>query len=111
VPSPISWPRSARDVGDWIDAKAKAEGRALNHVIINAMAEYPSLKRFRDFATLIGDMETVLARYGARIAAHDLADEMLNAIDAVLKAEGGSTLQAAVERMRVVSAAMLKSKA
>jgi hypothetical protein len=52
-------------------------------------------------------MGTVLARYSARIILSDLSDELLAAVDAVLKTEG-SAQQSAIDRLRVQRNAMLK---
>jgi hypothetical protein len=41
---------------------------------------------------------------------HQLSGDLLNAVDALLKAEGGA-VRAAIERVRVERNAMLKTKA
>jgi hypothetical protein len=54
-------------------------------------------------------MGNVLARYASEIVMHQLSGEMLNAIDALLKAEGGA-VSAAIERVRVLRNAMQATK-
>ena len=99
--------RLPEDIADRIRSKAEREGRPQNRIIINELAAVPRLEQADDFATLIGAMQNTLARYGSRIAMHDLSDELLRAVDAVLKAEGGA-LQATVDKLRVVRSAMLQ---
>jgi hypothetical protein len=94
------------DVADRIEARAKEQGRPQNRVIINELAAIPDREQTGKLATMVRDMEVVLARYAAQITSHDLSDQLLDAVDAVLNAEG-SSLTAAVERLRVVRAGML----
>jgi hypothetical protein len=75
-----------QDIAARIEAKAQAEGRPQNRVVINELAAIPYLERVGKLDELVRDMEVVLARHGARIAWHDLADELLQAVDAVLEA-------------------------
>jgi hypothetical protein len=99
--------RLPEDIARRIEAKAKDEARPQNRIIINELAAVPDLERLRDLATLVADMNITLARYGARIVWHDLSEQLLSAVDAVLNAQGGA-LQAAVDRLRVVRTAMRK---
>ena len=98
--------RIPEDVASRIEAKAKTEGRPQNRVIINELAATPYLERAGDLAALIEDMKITLARQGARIVWHDLSDELLNAVDAALEAQG-SALLAAMDKIRVIRAGML----
>jgi predicted DNA-binding protein len=93
------------DISERIEAKAKKEGRPQNRIIINELAAYPELEKFRDLSWMIGEAENTLARYAARIDWHGLSDDLLRAVDAVLKAEGGA-VQAAIDKLRVVRNAM-----
>jgi hypothetical protein len=97
--------RLPEDIAQRIEAKAKSEGRPQNRIIINELASIPDLEQTRNLATLVRDMEVVVARYAAQITSHDLSDRLLSAVDAVLSAEGGA-LTAAVEKLRVVRAGM-----
>jgi hypothetical protein len=97
------------DIARRIERKARDKTWPQNRVIINELADYPDLERLRDLADLVGEMDNTLARYGARISWHDLSDELLSAVDAVLNAQGGA-LQAAVDRLRVVRNAMLATR-
>jgi hypothetical protein len=94
------------DVAERIEAKAKAEGRPQNRIIINELAAFPDLETFKELAEQVSDMKTVLARYGARITSLDVSDALLVAVDAVLTAEGGA-LSAAVEKLRLARDGML----
>jgi hypothetical protein len=98
--------RLPEDVAQRIEAKAKAEQRPQNRIIINELASVPDLEQTRQLATLVRDMEVVIARYAAQITSHDLSKRLLSAVDAVLNAQGGA-LTAAVENLRVVRASML----
>src|SRR5262245_26146091 len=95
--------RLPEDVAQRIETKAKQEGRPQNRVIINELASVPDLEQTSKLATLVRDMEVVVARYASQITSHDLSDELLRAVDAVLSAQAGA-LPAAVERLRVVRA-------
>lgn len=102
--------RLPEDVAARIEQKAKSEGRPMNRVIVNELASVPYLERAAALDALVKNMSVVLARYGARITAHDLSDELLGAVDAVLNAEGGA-LQAAADKLRVVRTGMLAHQA
>ena len=75
-------------------------------MIINELASVPDLEQTHKLATLVGDMEVVVARYAAQITMHDLSDALLKAVDVVLGAQGGALPQA-IERLRVARAGML----
>jgi len=100
--------RLSEDVAQRIEAKAKAEGRPQNRIIVNELESFP-VQGTRGLEELRGDFEVLLARYSARISWLDLSDELLNAVDAVLKTEGGAR-EAAIDKLRVVRSAMIKSK-
>jgi hypothetical protein len=97
------------DVSERVEAKAKAEGRPQNRIIINELAAFPDLERLRRFGELVGDMEDVLARYSSRIVLADLSEALVRAVDDVLKAEPYE-LQARLDRLRVARNAMLKTE-
>jgi predicted DNA binding CopG/RHH family protein len=101
--------RLPEDIAERIEAKAKAEGRPMNRIIINELAMIPHLEQIRDLATLVEDMKDNLARYGARITMADLSDELLKAIDAALDAEG-SMQEAALDRVRALRGSMRRRK-
>jgi hypothetical protein len=98
--------RLPEDITRRIEAKANVEQRPQNRIIINELASFPELEKTRRLASLIGDMEVVLARYAAQITLHDLSDALLKAIDTVLAAQGAA-LPTAIERLRVARAGML----
>ena len=62
----------------------------MNKVLINELAAFPRLEKFEDFATQVGEMGNVLARYSSRAVMADLSDELLQALDAALAAEGSA---------------------
>jgi Arc-like DNA binding domain len=94
------------DIADRVAKDAKAEARPMNRIIINDLAAIPRLKESARLASLVDHMEVIVARYGARITWHDLSDELLNAVDAVLAAQGGA-LQGTLDKLRVVRRGML----
>jgi hypothetical protein len=97
--------RIPQDISARIEAKAKAEGRPQNRIVINELAEYPRLKQIADLGELIHDMENILLRQGARVTAADLSDELLARVDAVLGAEGNAVAPA-LDRLRITRNAM-----
>jgi hypothetical protein len=102
--------RLPMDVADLVEARAKAEGRSQNRVVINLLAQTPSLEQCRSLGELVQRMDEVLARYGSRIVMHDLTEQLGAAADGVLAAEGSGALQAALDRLRVVRTAMVKTQ-
>src|SRR5262245_29648863 len=98
--------RLPEDIAQRIEAKAKDEQRPQNRIIINELAAFPNLEQTDKLATLVRDMEVVVARYAAQITSHDLTDALLKAVDTVLAAQGG-TLPAAIEKLRVARTGML----
>jgi hypothetical protein len=98
--------RIPEDIAERIEAKAKAEGRPQNRVIINELAAIPDLERAARLGALVQHMEVTLAKYSGRIVSIDLTEALVAAVDAVLAAEGGGALTAAVEKLRVARAAM-----
>src|SRR5262245_7787731 len=99
--------RLPEDIAERIEAKAKDEQRPQNRIIINELAKFPDLEKTGKLAELVRDMEVVVARYAAQITSHDLADELLRAVDAVLATQGGA-LPAAIEKLRLVRTGMLR---
>jgi hypothetical protein len=94
------------DIAKRIETKAKAEGRPQNRIIINELARIPYLEQFDNLAMQVSEMKIVLARYASQQISHDISKQLLDAVDAVLKAEGG-TLPAAIEKLRLVRDGML----
>ena len=100
--------RMPEDISERIAAKAKEKGWPQNRVIINELADIPDLERYRDLASQVEVMREVLAKYGARITTLDLSEQLLAAVDVALKAEGGAQ-QAALDKLRVLRNAMMKT--
>jgi hypothetical protein len=103
--------RLPEDVARRIEAKAKAEGRPQNRIIINELAAFPDLEAAHaavgGLQGLRDHYEVTLAKYSARIVVADLADELLRAVDMALEA-GSRELEARLAKLRVVRSAMLK---
>ena len=100
--------RLPQDIAERIEKKAKAEQRPINRIIINELAAFPDLETVRKLAEQVGDMEVILARYGARIAGYDLSDDLRAAVDAILAAAAkGDPIDAVIDRLRVVRKVML----
>jgi hypothetical protein len=93
------------DVRNMIDAMAAANGWTLQRTIVNLLGSVSHLKQVSTLAEQIEDMKITLARHGAAIVWHDLSGELLEAVDALLAADGGEE-RAAKERLRVVRTAM-----
>ena len=98
------------DISDRIDAKAKAENRPINRVIINELASWPHFAGQAALGDQIRDMSTILARHGARLSAVELGEDLLRAVDETVTARTDSQLRAAVDKQRVIRAAMLESE-
>jgi hypothetical protein len=97
--------RLPEDIAERIEKKAVAEQRPQNRVIINELASVPYLEQFKNLAEQVTNMEIILARHGARITWHDIQDELLNAVDAVLGQP--TNAPAALDKLRAVRAGML----
>jgi hypothetical protein len=89
------------DIADRIRTKAKRMGLPQNRVVVSELAEYPRLNDVGTLAERISDTEVLLARYSSRISGIEITENLLAAVDAVLKAESLDAVQAAVERLRV----------
>jgi hypothetical protein len=100
--------RLPTDVFERIEKKAKEEGRPFNRIIINELAAIPNLEQQRKFATLVGEMEVILARYGSRITLADLGEPVLRAVDEVLEAKTDAERTRRLDKLRVLRAAMVK---
>jgi hypothetical protein len=101
--------RLPSDVMKLVETKAKKEQWPLNRAVINLLASIPLLEKIRDFDEVLGDLKVWNARQSARVTWLDLSEELLNAVDAVLKTQG-SARDAAIDQLRVTRTAMLKSK-
>jgi hypothetical protein len=102
--------RLPTDVFQWVEKQAEKKGWPFNRVIINTLADFPDLERYRDFAYHLSDMKTVLAHYGSRITLAEFTEPMLQAIDAVLAAKTDGERQSRLDRLRVLRTAMIKTE-
>jgi len=100
--------RLPADISDRIEAKAEQKHQSQSRVIINELAAFPDLERNFNYANLVEEMRIILAKQGARITDLELSEQLLSAVDAVLKTEGGA---ASLDALRVARSAMLKLKA
>lgn len=96
------------DVADRLEQKAKDETRSITRIVINELADYPNLERYRDFANQLEDLKILIARYSARIVVADLNDAVLHAVDEVLAAKSDGELQSRLDQLRVLRANKLK---
>jgi hypothetical protein len=101
--------RLPEDVSDRIVAKAKAEGRPQNRIIINELAAFPDLEKHWRDTRHTDRLEALLLKYGTRIAWQELAEELLRGVDAVIKTQGAAQ-QVAIDRLRAARNAMEKTK-
>jgi hypothetical protein len=101
--------RVAEDIATRIEAKAKAEGRPQNRVIANELAEYPGLKDVGELREYVGDLKTLLLKYSARLTWQELSDELLDAIDEVLRTTG-TQRDIALDKLFAVRSAMKNFK-
>lgn len=92
--------RLPENVAARIAAKAKAENRAMNRVIINELMRFPDIEPQAALADRVSDLETLLARYASRITWLELNERLLDAVDAVLS----GSAPAALDRLRVARA-------
>ncbi|MCA1390767.1 hypothetical protein I6F20_17005 [Bradyrhizobium sp. IC3123] len=92
-----------------IDVKTKETGWPINRVVINELAAFPNLEEQAKLGSLIRDMEVILARYGSRITLADLGEPLLRAVDELLAAKTDGELQARLDKLRVLRAAMVKT--
>jgi hypothetical protein len=101
--------RLPEDVADRIEAKAKAEGRPQNRIIINELAAYPRLEKIGELDEHVAHLENLLLKHSARIEWQELAEQLLAAVDEVLNTQGAAQ-QVAIDKLRAVRSAMLKRK-
>jgi hypothetical protein len=102
--------RLPTDVFERLEAKAKGEGRPFHRIIVDELALFPHLDRQARLGELVRDMETVLARYGARIAVTEVNLGLLHAVDQALAARTDGQLQQQLDRLRVIRYSMLESE-
>ena len=100
--------RLPEDVFGRVVAKAKAEGRPFNRIIINELAHYPWLDRQAKLDELVRGIEVTLAKYSMRIGSVDVGEALLRAVDEVLAAQTDGQLQPRLDKLRVARAAMLE---
>jgi hypothetical protein len=98
------------DISARVEAKAKELIKPQNRIIINELAAFPDLERQRTFAENLSALDNLLANYGSRITWLDLSEGLLKAVDAVLKADGATAVQAAIDKLRVQRNAMLRMR-
>jgi hypothetical protein len=102
--------RLPTDVFERIEAKAKREGRPFHRIIVDELALFPHLDQQARLGELVRDMETVLARYGARITVTEVNVGLLHAVDQALAARTDGQLQRQLDRLRVIRHSMLESE-
>jgi hypothetical protein len=109
--------RLPSDIAKRIEEKSERTGIAQNRLVVDELRAAAEVTSAREFGALITEMrgtieemQDTLGRYAARARIADLSEDLLNAVDAVIIAEGESVgkLQAAAARLRVVRAGMRK---
>jgi hypothetical protein len=93
--------RLPEDVADRIEAKAKAEGRPQNRIIINELAAYPDLEKIGELREHVANLEALLLKYSVRLTWQELSDELISTVDAVLKTQGAAQ-QVAIDKLRAL---------
>jgi len=101
--------RLAGDLSLRIEKKAKENGQAMNRVIVDELAAFPALKDLGVLADRIADVDVIVAHYGERITWLELSEQLLAAVDAVIKAQGAAQ-QAAIDKLRITRGAMKAQK-
>jgi hypothetical protein len=91
-----------------VEARAKKDRCPLNRAVINLISSIPDLEKRRTQEETLEQMQTVLARYGARVTLADLGEPLLRAVDEVLAAKTDGELQARLDKLRVLRTEMLK---
>jgi hypothetical protein len=103
--------RLPEDIAERIEAKAKAEGRPQNRVVINELAEYPDLKKTGgQLGEHLQFLEQLILKHSTRIKWQELSEELLNIVDEILTTQGAAQ-QVAIDKLRAVRNAMQKQKA
>jgi hypothetical protein len=102
--------RLPEDIALRIERKAKDEVRPQNRIIINELAEYPTLKGVGTFAENLGHFENMLLKYSARIEWQELVEDYNRIIDEVLATKGAAQ-QVAIDKLRAARKVMQKHKA
>jgi hypothetical protein len=97
--------RLPEDIRQRLDLKAEKTGWPLNRIIINELADYPRFEKIGSLSEAAAHFDTLLARYGARITWLELSEQLLDALDAALNAQG-TAQQAALDKVRVIRNAM-----
>jgi hypothetical protein len=99
--------RLPTDVADRIEQKAETKKLPVNRIIIDELSSVPYLESEAKLPDSLRQLDVILGRMGARITWHDLQDELLNAVDAVLGAPANA---AALDKLRAVRTGMLIHK-
>jgi hypothetical protein len=93
------------DVAERIEQKAAAERLPVNRIIINELASIPYLESEAKLPDSIRQLEVVIAQMAARITWHNIQDELLNAVDAVLGAPASAP--PSLDKLKAVRMGML----
>jgi hypothetical protein len=96
------------DISAWIEKQARDEGKPQSRIIIDHLSRIPFLEAQTKFDKLVNAMEAILARYGSRVVLADLETHLLPALDHALAAKSDGELQARLDTLRVLRAAMLR---
>lgn len=98
--------RLPEDIALRIEQKAKAEGRPLARTVINELARFPALDQVDKYADRLSDMTQTLTLYSTRIKWLEASENLVAAVDSVLKAEGAA-IAPAIDKLRAARNDML----
>jgi CBS domain-containing protein len=93
------------DITARIEAKAQAEGRPQNRVIINELAAFPALEKQRKLAELVDEFELLTLRHEARLGKVELQEDLFGALHEVLQADDANNVgevRAGLSKVRVI---------
>jgi hypothetical protein len=98
--------RLPEEVAQDLEKISKETGAPMNRIIIDRLASYDGHAiDGGKLAERLRDLEILLARYGARLGSLELSEQLLAAVDGLLKAESSA---AAIDKLRAARAVMLK---
>jgi hypothetical protein len=93
------------EISKRIEDEAAKEGCSQSKIIVEDLRDIPDLRSQATALDLVGDMEHMLRRYGARLTYAELTDELLFAIRAADEANTAgkiSELRAAMDQVNLI---------
>ena len=94
--------RLPNDVFMRLDARATAEGRSMNRVLADELAEFPSLeKQAPGLDELLRKMRVIVAQHRAFVRLVEFNEGLLRAVDTLLGARTDEQRWVATDRLRL----------